>query len=78
MYSPWFLPLAAIALGVAILLGVSVYKARAEQAHCSQVRVMVASYGHTAALAWARRNGYSEEQIREARRCLARARERGQ
>ncbi len=45
---------------------------RAEDARCQDVRVAVASYGSTAALAWARRNGYSEEQIKQARRCLIR------
>lgn len=37
---------------------------------CSQVRSYVQTYGAQRALEWARRNGWSDEQISEARRCL--------
>lgn len=37
---------------------------------CEQVRANVQKYGVSTALAWARRNGWTEAQISEARRCL--------
>ena len=37
---------------------------------CADVRGKVAEYGETIAYAWARLQGYSRAQIREARKCL--------
>jgi hypothetical protein len=38
---------------------------------CQVIRMYVAQHGKIAALAWARREGYSWAQISAARRCLA-------
>jgi hypothetical protein len=46
--------------------------ARAEDARCAEVRAGVAKYGQAVAIRWARANGYSNSQIRAARRCLIR------
>jgi hypothetical protein len=46
--------------------------ARGEDARCVQVREGVAKYGQAVAIRWARASGYSDAQIREARRCLVR------
>ena len=53
-----------------LVLILSASPARGEDARCQEVRTAVASYGPTLALAWARTNGYSEDNIRQARRCL--------
>jgi len=37
---------------------------------CDMVREQVARYGKAAAFAWAIRQGYSWQQIKEARKCL--------
>ena len=37
---------------------------------CETIRRLVAEHGKIKALAWAIRQGYSTEQIREARKCL--------
>lgn len=37
---------------------------------CADVRTKVAEYGETVAYAWARLQGYSRAQIKEARKCL--------
>lgn len=39
---------------------------------CWAVRKAVATYGETAALHWAKSNGYSAHDISEARKCLRR------
>jgi hypothetical protein len=46
--------------------------ARGEDARCSQVRAGVAKYGQAVAIRWARANGYSAAQIKQARKCLIR------
>ena len=46
--------------------------ARGDDARCGQVREGVAKYGQAVAITWALANGYSDAQIREARRCLVR------
>lgn len=37
---------------------------------CADVRAQVAQHGEYVAYAWARLQGYSQAQIREARKCL--------
>lgn len=39
-------------------------------ASCEQIKSLVAEHGKVKALAWAVRNGYSWQQIREAKKCL--------
>lgn len=39
---------------------------------CRDVRKAVATYGEATVESWARWQGYSERQIKEARKCLAR------
>jgi hypothetical protein len=46
--------------------------ARGEDARCTQVRAGVAKYGQAVAIRWARANGYSTAQIKQARKCLIR------
>jgi hypothetical protein len=46
--------------------------ARGEDARCAQVRSGVAKYGQAVAIRWARANGYSAAQIKQARKCLVR------
>jgi hypothetical protein len=46
--------------------------ARGEDARCAQVRAGVAKYGQAVAIRWARANGYSAAQIKQARKCLIR------
>ncbi len=40
--------------------------------NCAHVRAMVDKYGESAATAWARAHGWSEEKIKAARACLGR------
>lgn len=44
---------------------------RASAAPCVLVQWAVGKWGHAAALQWAREHGYSEEEIDEARKCVA-------
>jgi hypothetical protein len=46
--------------------------ARGEDDRCAQVRAGVAKYGQAVAIRWARANGYSAAQIKQARKCLIR------
>src|SRR3954466_11089615 len=57
------------AIVIAVLLTVPEL-ARGEDARCSQVRAGVAKYGQAVAIRWARANGYSAAQIKQARKCL--------
>jgi hypothetical protein len=58
-----------------VLLGISL-KARAEAPRlphgvtCEFVRAKVAEHGKVVAYAWARLQGYSKEEIKQAKRCL--------
>jgi hypothetical protein len=61
--------LGAVVIGVLLTLP---ELARGEDARCSQVRAGVAKYGQAVAIRWARANGYSAAQIKQARKCLIR------
>ena len=56
-----------------VVLG-TLYPVIAEDARCPQVRVMVAQYGAAQSIAWARTQGYSNDQIQQARACMVRRR----
>jgi len=59
------------AIVIAVLLALPEL-ARGEDARCTQVRAGVAKYGQAVAIRWARANGYSTAQIKQARKCLIR------
>ena len=59
---------------ILILLLLFTAIAYGEDARCPEVRAKVSQYGVVRAAAWARSQGYTEAQIKEARQCLIRRR----
>jgi hypothetical protein len=61
---------AILASLLATLLAATAARAEGVANECAFVRAKVAEHGKTAALIWALRNGYSQAQIAQARKCL--------
>lgn len=72
----WCVMILATAIVLLIIFYLST--AHADEIHlpsgitCELIREKVAEHGRLASFAWAIRNGYSFEQIRQAKRCLKR------